>query len=184
MVRLRQDGSVNKKYWDKNIGAMSVRLRVITLTVSLLVSTALGQAQEQAWTIPSCTTQASGKRVATWSLHYVLPKHAMVKKFHDVDWGGFRIFFNDHGKSEVLSLIWGVNDGPNRLCSDKPRVLKLPDGRVGIDARCTSNANGVSKESRNTGVMGEYAYYRDMSSESVKYFDEIIDSMCYQAPKK
>jgi hypothetical protein len=78
-----------------------------------------------------------------------------------------------------------VNDGPYSICSaDKPRALKLSDGRDGIDARCASVVNGVDQKSRSTGVMGEYAYYRDISSENAKYFDEIINSMCYQPPKK
>src|SRR5438874_13637286 len=110
------------------------------LTLNLFVWTALmlGQGTSgQACLIPSCTAKkAAGKRIGTWSPRHVVPKHAIFKKFNDVDWGGYRVFLNKQGKLEVLSLIWGVNDGPYSICSaDKSRTLKLSDGRAVIDER-------------------------------------------------
>jgi hypothetical protein len=165
-----------------------VRLQAVVLTLSFLISTTLVLAQDisGAWTIPSCVTEKTpGRRVSTGLLRYIVPKHAIVKKFNDVDWGGYRVFVNKQGKWEVLSLVWEVNGSPYSLCSaEKPRALKLPNGRDGIDARCLSLSNGVEQKSRSAGVMSEYAYYRDISSESASRLDEIINSVCYEPPKK
>ena len=133
-------------------------------------------------TIPVCTNaKVNGRFLSTGRLRYVVPKNAIVKKVKDIDYGEYRIFLKAQGRIEFMALFsWG-NGSPYGLCSaEQHRSLRLPDGTEGVDARCTK---GTNKESRSTGFESEYAYYDSVSSESVKYFDPIIDSMCYASPK-
>lgn len=132
--------------------------------------------------VPTCTNaKIKGRRIATRRLRYVVPKNAVVKKIKDVDYAEYRVFLEKNGRWEALHLFsWG-NGTPDSLCSAAPsRPLQLPDGTKGHDARCTKVEK---KESRSTGFPSEYAYYDSASPESAKYFDAIIESMCY-APRK
>jgi hypothetical protein len=116
-------------------------------------------------------------------LGYLVPKPSIVRKFNDVDSGGYRVLLNKHGKWEVLFLVWEVNGTPYSLCSaEQHRILRLPDGTEGAEARCTSIEES-GKQSRISGFYAHIAYYRNISTESAKYFDEIIDSMCYESGK-
>jgi hypothetical protein len=170
-----------------------VRMRVLVITSVLMivapsVQTGATEAAEQPWTIPDCAKdKLPGKQVRTLALNYVVPKHAIVKKFRDVDYGGYRVLQNQNGKWDVLTLVWAVNGSPFPSQAEikdslkyAHRILKLPDGRQGIDARGTLVVNGTEREWRSAGVMALYGSYRDVSVESARYFDAIIDSVCYQ----
>jgi hypothetical protein len=156
--------------------------RALILAFLVLEAPSSADDAQRTWTIPVCSAEkAQGKRIGR--LRYIVPKHAIVKKFRDVDYGGYRVFLNKQGKWEVLSLLWEVNGSPYSLCSaERHRLMRLPDGTEGTDTRCTSSTDGGDRQSRSTGFMAEYAYYRGVSPDSAKYFDAIIDSMCYEPP--
>jgi hypothetical protein len=133
------------------------------------------------WTIATCTPgKANGKRLGIRRLRYIVPKNATVRQVKEIDYREYRVFVNTKGKSEFLTLFSG-NGSPYSLCSAaRHRQLKLADGTEGTDARCIKTD---SKESRSTGFESEYAYYDSVSVDSARYFDTIVDSMCYEAPK-
>jgi hypothetical protein len=142
------------------------------------------QAQEATWEVPTCrNAKTDGKRVRVVNLTYVIPRHAVLRKFHDVDYGGYRVFVPHSGKPEVLTLFWGVNASPETIedsGNSGRRVLTLPDGRKGLDARGVISNGGNERAWRSTGVTGLLAYYRDVTPESAKQFDTIIDSVCFE----
>lgn len=133
-------------------------------------------------TIPSCTRgKPKGKHLRSWRVRYIVPKNARVKQIKDIDYSEYRVFVNTKGKPEFLTLFLG-NGSPYPLCSAAGhRLLKLPDGTEGTDARCIT---ADTKVSRSTGFENEYAYYESVSADTAKYFDRIIDSVCYEEPKK
>jgi hypothetical protein len=110
-----------------------------------------------------------------------VPKNARVRQIKDIDYSEYRVFVNTKGKPEFLTLFLG-NGSPYPLCSAARHwLLKLPDGTEGTDARCVT---ADTKVSRSTGFENEYAYYESVSADTAKYFDRIIDSVCYEEPKK
>lgn len=135
--------------------------------------------------IPTCTTvEPEAKIVRTGELRYLVPKHAKEKHVKDIDYSEYLVLLNHKGKWEALLLFSG-NGSPYSLCSAaRHEMLRLPNGRDGVDARCESSTNGGAKQSRSTGFMSEYASYESVSPESAKYFDKIIDSMCYAPSRK
>jgi hypothetical protein len=90
-------------------------------------------------------------------------------------------------KPEVLTLLWGVNGAPypsQLTIQDSStyvqRELTIPDDRKGVDARGVISDGQSERVWRSTGVMSLYAYYRDVMPETAKYFDTIIDSVCFE----
>jgi len=141
-------------------------------------------AQEATWEVPACTNaKIDGKRVRVVNLTYIMPRHTLLRKFHDVDNGGYRIFAQRSGKPEILTLFWGVNAYPETIENSSKydrRLLTLPDGRKGVDARGVISNGGSERAWRSTGVMALLAYYRDVTPGTAKYFDTIIDSVCFE----
>jgi hypothetical protein len=164
---------------------MKLYRSVIALTVALVmlgVTRMIADDTPPMRMIPTCTPgKSEGTQLRSWRVRYIVPKNATVRQIKDIDYSEYRVLVNTKGKPEFLTLFLG-NGSPYSLCSAvRHRFLKLPDGTGGIDARCIT---ADTKESRSTGFENEYAYYDSVSADSAKYFDRIIDSMCYEAPKK
>ena len=167
------------------MGVLAITLSAVITVVGAPTG---GAEVAEPWTILTCArSKSAGKAVGTGALSYLVPKGAILKKFKDVDYGGYRVLRNQDGKLEVLRLVWEVNGSPfpsqgtiNDSVRYEHRILKLPNGTDGIDARGASVSEGGERKWRNAGVMSEFAFYRDVSVESAKYFDAIIDSVCFQ----
>jgi hypothetical protein len=166
---------------------LAVRHATVSLILVLLAFAAFTWAEDSKGErlIPNCAaTNVEGKRVRTGRLSYVVPKHAIVKQIKDIDYREYRVLRSEQGKWEGLTIFLG-DGSPYSICSAaRHQTLRLSDGRKGVDARCSSSTNGGNEASRSTGFMNEYAYYDSVSAESAKYFDSIIDSMCYEPQRK
>ena len=158
----------------------SMKAHLFAVVVVVALSTThpcQARAQGETWEVPTCTkSKVAGKRVRVWDLTYVIPRHALLRKFHDVDYGGYRVFAQQSGKPEVLTLFGGVNAYPetieNSMKYDR-RQLTLPDGRKGVDARGVISNGGSERAWRSAGVMALLAHYQDVTPEAAKYFDTI-----------
>jgi hypothetical protein len=149
---------------------MKANLLAVLIVVALSAThLCRAHAQGETWEVPTCAkSKVAGKRVRVWDLTYVVPRHALLRKFHDVDYGGYRIFVQRSGKPEVLTLFWRVNVYPETIENSRKyvrRSLTLPDGRKGVDARGVVSDGGAERAWRSTGVMALYAYYRDVCFE-------------------
>lgn len=133
--------------------------------------------------IPACKQATPGSRfLGTGKLRYLVPKRAKVLRIKDIDYREYRVFPNKRNTSEILTLFWG-NGAPYSLCSAAKHEILKRGGAEGIDARCQSPQK-PGTVSRSTGFDHDYAYYDSVSVETAKYFDAIIDSMCYQPQRK
>ena len=170
---------------------MRTRLSIVILVLMIAgLGVQAGETEdaEPAWKISTCAKgQIAGKRVRISGMRYVVPKGAILKKFRDVDHGGYHVLLNHNGKREVLTLVWQVNGSPvssQARTSDSVehfhRVMIFPNGGEGIDSRGTDVIEGNERRWRSAGVSTELAFYRDVSPKSAKYFDAIIESVCYQ----
>ena len=152
--------------------------------LSAVASVSADDSQNQR-VVPACSSERiQGRRIHSGELRYVVPKSAKVKHIKDIDYREYRVVLNHQEKWEALLLFSG-NGTPYSICSAAHHQgLELPDGRKGVDARCNSSANGDVIQSRSTGFENDYAYYDSVSPESAKYFDAIIDSMCYEHTRR
>ena len=110
------------------------------------------------------------------------PKNVKVKKGFDVDYGYYSIGYGPKKARDWLRGIYGpfpAGNVPENLTKGATDVTtrKWKSGRVnGVDSR-GKDAGG--KYWRYLGLWGEAIRYENASKESAKFFDGILDSICF-----
>jgi hypothetical protein len=163
---------------------------------------ALEDGKSSEWTVPLCrdvwrTRKPCGEGLSARTHSAVgqemvltLPCDAEEPRdYGDVDYFGQIVLFKSDSKTYSLRTMWGptcCSGHPladaclsSRSFSERSWPIKLPERRIdGLDAR------GVSRDGtywRWIGpLLGEFVEYKGADLEAAKYFDAILDSVCFQ----
>jgi hypothetical protein len=159
----------------------TMRPNLLICCLALLLSVSASAIAQEQYSIPACRSGSKSKLGGLLKLS--LPKGAIVKKGHDVDYEDYSVGFGKEEKRVWLSGIYGPLASSGRApkdwiaASSKASQLVWKFRRLeGADAKGRL-ANG--NYWRYFGQYGESIRYYDAPAEAAAYFDKIVASVCF-----
>ncbi len=154
----------------------------IVIGTLFLSTVAFGQ---ERYEIKSCTFSKAPKRAVGVELILSLPPGTKVRRGKDHDYVEFRVEHRSNGKVSILQGMWGPNSSsgrpPARLTTASRSIEMRKwryESRQGVDVK------GVAEDGtrwRYLGTYGEFFGYEGVPVDSARFFDSLLDNVCYLA---
>jgi hypothetical protein len=160
-----------------------MKLNIILFYVALLIGTCLSACAQNQYALPPCSSSSKSGKFLGDRIKLQLPKGAIVKKGHDVDYSDYAIGFGPKKNRVWLEGIYGPTATSGQVWADwlsasvEVNSKSWKFGRIaGVDAK------GKLKDRnywRYFGMFGESLKYYDVPEDAAAYFDSIIDNICF-----
>jgi hypothetical protein len=135
------------------------------------------------WVPKSCNLASDTKKRVGWRMKVLVPENAKVEHSDDADTDTVRIFFSsDEGLQSMLlgrGPLWGGSP-PIDIFISSQRIVEreLAGDKPGFDVGVVDEKG---RRWRETGFFDESMSYDNVSEKAAKFFDAIIDSMCWDS---
>ena len=138
--------------------------------------------EEESWTPPRCTPAQEKLSRIGWKMKVLPPTNAALLNIQDDDYEVIKIGYGSGQNREWLTIgkgaLWSLGIPNKKLLESSISIEKRERKPYGADYRGIQE-NG--KRWRFVGFIGESITYTNASEEVARYFDSIIDGVCWDA---
>lgn len=140
---------------------------------------------QEPYKVKSCAFTKLPKRSAGTELILILPRGTKLRRAKDHDYLQYWVEHRSNGKVSILQGMWGPNSSsgrpPARLTTASRSIEMRKwryESRQGVDVK------GVAEDGtrwRYLGTYGEFFGYEGVPVDSARFFDSLLDNVCYLA---
>ncbi|HMS08003.1 MAG TPA: hypothetical protein PKE66_00855 [Pyrinomonadaceae bacterium] len=162
-------------------------LKLVAVGLCTLVFPVVAFAQER-YEIKPCAFSKAPKRATGINLILTLPPGVKLRRGKDHDYLEFRVEHRSNGKVSFLQGMWGPNSTsgrPPKWLTSASRSIELREWRY--ESREGVDVKGVAEDGtrwRYLGTYGEFLGYEGVSIDAAKFFDSLLDNVCFLAEKR